>query len=66
MPRLSIDLSSTAALRAYGVGRFRELLAGLRPDVVFGTEAEVALVGDLPGPELVVKLGATRRPRRRA
>jgi ribokinase len=55
--RLSIDLSSTAALRAYGAGRFGELIARLRPDVVFGTEAEAALVGELPGTELVVKLG---------
>jgi ribokinase len=56
-PRLSVDLSSTAALRAYGAGRFAELIERLRPGVVFGTEAEVALVGDLPGSELVVKLG---------
>jgi sugar/nucleoside kinase (ribokinase family) len=56
--RLSIDLSSTAALAEYGVGRFVSLLAALRPDVVLGTEAEMALVGDLAGPELVVKLGA--------
>ena len=57
VPRLSVDLSSTAALRAYGVGRFRELIARLRPDVVLGNEAEVAVVGELPGSELVVKLG---------
>jgi ribokinase len=57
-PRLSLDLSSTAALWAYGVGPFRELIARLRPDVVLGTEAEADLVGDLPGSELVVKLGA--------
>ncbi len=57
-PRLSVDLSSTAALQAYGVGRFATLIARLRPDVVFGTEAEAALVGELPGTELVVKLGA--------
>ncbi len=56
-PRLSVDLSSTAALRAYGVARFRELIARLRPDVVLGNEAEAGLVGDLPGSELVVKLG---------
>jgi sugar/nucleoside kinase (ribokinase family) len=56
-PRLSVDLSSTAALRAYGVGRFTELIARLRPEVVFGNEAEAALVGDLPGVEVVVKLG---------
>ena len=56
--RLSIDLSSTAALAEYGAARFARLLADLRPDVVFGTEAEMAMIGDLPGPELVVKLGA--------
>lgn len=56
-PRLSVDLSSTAALRGYGVGRFRELLGLLGPDLVFGTEAEVELVGDLAGPEVIVKLG---------
>ena len=31
LPRPSVDLSSTAALRDYGVDRFRSLLAGLRP-----------------------------------
>jgi sugar/nucleoside kinase (ribokinase family) len=56
-PRLSVDLSSTAALRAYGIGRFRALLARLRPAVVLGNEAEAAAIGDLPGCELVVKLG---------
>jgi sugar/nucleoside kinase (ribokinase family) len=62
VPRLSVDLSSTAALRRYGAGRFRELLGRLRPDVVFGTEEEAELVGELaghvPGADLVVKLGA--------
>jgi ribokinase len=57
LPRLSVDLSSTAALRGYGVDRFRALLTGLRPEVVFGTEAEADLVGDVPGSEMVVKLG---------
>jgi len=56
-PRLSVDLSSTAALRGYGIGRFRALLGRLRPAVVLGTEAEAAAVGDLPDCELVVKLG---------
>ncbi len=56
--RLSVDLSSTAALLGYGVGRFRDLIARLSPDVIFGNEAEVTLVGDLPGAEVVVKLGA--------
>ena len=58
LPRLSVDLSSTAALRDYGVDRFRGLLARLRPEVVFGTEAEAELVGEVPGSEMVVKLGA--------
>ena len=70
VPRVSVDLSSTAALQEYGPQRFRELLGRLRPAIVFGTEAEAALVGDLghgdPGhgdldhgdASLVVKLGA--------
>jgi ribokinase len=58
VPRLSVDLSSTAVLRDYGVNRFRALLRRLRPEIVFGTEAEAELVGDLPGSDLVVKLGA--------
>ena len=57
MPRLSVDLSSTAVLRDHGAGRFRDLLAELRPETVFGTEAEAELVGELPGSDLVVKLG---------
>jgi sugar/nucleoside kinase (ribokinase family) len=57
VPRLSVDLSSTAVLREHGVGRFRDLLAELRPETVFGTEAEAELIGDLPGSDLVVKLG---------
>jgi ribokinase len=57
-PRLSVDLSSTAAMQAFGVARFAELLGRLRPDVIFGTEAEASLVGGIAGSELVVKLGA--------
>jgi sugar/nucleoside kinase (ribokinase family) len=57
LPRLSVDLSSTSAVREYGATRFRDVLAELRPQVVFGTEAEAALVGDVPGCEMVVKLG---------
>jgi sugar/nucleoside kinase (ribokinase family) len=57
LPRLSVDLSSTAALRDYGPDRFRALLIRLRPEVVFGTEAEADLVGEVPGSEMVVKLG---------
>ncbi|HUK70019.1 MAG TPA: PfkB family carbohydrate kinase [Streptosporangiaceae bacterium] len=59
VPNVSVDLSSTAGLREFGVKRFRDLLARLRPDIVFGNEAEADLVGDLPGADLVVKLGAS-------
>jgi sugar/nucleoside kinase (ribokinase family) len=57
LPRPSVDLSSTAALRDYGVSRFRALLIRLQPEIVFGTEAEADLVGEVPGSEMVVKLG---------
>jgi sugar/nucleoside kinase (ribokinase family) len=55
--RLSIDLSSTAVIEQYGPASFRELLAALRPDVVFGTQSEADLVGDALADRLVVKLG---------
>ncbi|MBV9793970.1 MAG: carbohydrate kinase family protein [Actinobacteria bacterium] len=57
VPGRSLDLSSTAAVRDFGVERFRALVAGLRPDVIFGTEAETELVGPIAGAEAVVKLG---------
>jgi ribokinase len=47
VPRVSVDLSSTAVLQEYGPQRFRALLGRLRPAIVFGTEAEAALLGDL-------------------
>ena len=56
--RLSVDLSSTAAIAAYGVAELRDLLVALGPDVVLGNQAEADLVGDLPGAETIVKLGA--------
>jgi ribokinase len=55
---VSVDLSSTSALRAFGTDRFRALIGRLRPATVLGNEEEAALIGDLPGPDLVVKLGA--------
>jgi sugar/nucleoside kinase (ribokinase family) len=57
LPRVSVDLSSTSALQDYGVEAFRSLLGRLRPEVVFGTEAEADLAGDVPGAQMVVKLG---------
>jgi ribokinase len=56
--RLSIDLSSIAVIDAYGRDSFRDLLLALRPDVIFGNQAEAALIGDVPSERLIVKLGA--------
>ena len=56
--KISLDLSSTAAVSAYGVAAFRDLIGRVRPDVVFGNKAETDLVGELPGIEVVSKLGA--------
>ena len=64
-PRLTVDLSSAAVLEDYGPARFRALLGRLAPEVVFGNEAEAALIGDLAGTDLVVKLGPARRAGRR-
>jgi sugar/nucleoside kinase (ribokinase family) len=55
--RLSIDVSSTALIQAYGASRFRRLLGSLQPDVIFGTEAEAAMLGDGLAELMVVKLG---------
>ena len=55
---ISVDLSSTAAISAFGVAKFRDLIGSVRPDLVFGNKAETDLVGDLPGTEVISKLGA--------
>jgi sugar/nucleoside kinase (ribokinase family) len=55
-PRVSLDVSSTAAIEEIGVEPFRALVAELRPKLVFANEDEAALVGPLNG-ELVEKLG---------
>jgi ribokinase len=55
---LSIDLSSTATIRAYGPDAFRHLISGLAPDVIFGTADEAGLLGGVLADRLVVKLGA--------
>ena len=57
-PRVSVDLSSTAAVEEVGVVPFRETLAALGPLVVFANEAEAELVGDLDVETVVVKRGA--------
>jgi ribokinase len=56
--RISVDMSSTAAILSFGVTAFRDLIGHLRPDLVFGNKAETDLVGDLPGIEVISKLGA--------
>jgi sugar/nucleoside kinase (ribokinase family) len=56
--KLSVDLSSAAAIEAFGPARFRELIIGLRPDLVFADRAEYELVGDFTGIEMIRKLGA--------
>jgi ribokinase len=49
--RLAIDLSSTAMIESYGVANFRELIGSIGPELLFGNEAEVALLGSLPDDE---------------
>jgi ribokinase len=57
-PRVSVDLSSTAALELVGVEGLRGLVAELDPDVVFANKAEADLAGTLDVRTLVLKLGA--------
>jgi sugar/nucleoside kinase (ribokinase family) len=56
--RVSVDLSGTSAIRELGVTRFRELLAELRPQTVFGNEDELALLGEVEAETVVCKRGA--------
>jgi sugar/nucleoside kinase (ribokinase family) len=58
---VSIDLSSVAGLKEYGAARFADDLARIKPDLLFGTEAEFETLG-VPMEKLakvsVLKLGA--------
>ena len=58
---LSIDLSSVAGLQDYGPARMAYDLARLKPELLFGTAAEVATIG-VPAEHLaqvpVIKLGS--------
>jgi sugar/nucleoside kinase (ribokinase family) len=56
--RVSVDLSSTAAISRFGVAAFRDRLGALAPDLVFGNKAEVELIGDLRRVTVISKLGA--------
>jgi len=65
---VSVDVAAATRIQAHGVSAYVELLAGLRPDVLFcnAAEAEVlGLTGDLPdwAPELVL-VHAGARPTR--
>jgi ribokinase len=55
--KVSVDLSSTSALRAYGVDRFAEVLARIDPDYVLANEDEAALVNGIDAPTVVIKRG---------
>jgi ribokinase len=55
---VSVDLSATSALAEAASHRFGELLTALAPDVVFGNEAELELVGTIRAPTVVEKRGA--------
>ncbi|HLY68070.1 MAG TPA: carbohydrate kinase family protein, partial [Chloroflexota bacterium] len=50
--KISVNLSSSSGLKAYGVPKFSAVLKTIRPDVIFATEEEAALfaagaLGDL-------------------
>ena len=57
--RISVDLSASEAILAFGAERFRDRLAQLQPDYVFATEGELdAVGGDVGAPVVVRKRGA--------
>ncbi len=51
--RVSVDLSAWTRIRAHGTERFREELASVAPDVVFGNEGEWDEVGPVAGTRVV-------------
>jgi sugar/nucleoside kinase (ribokinase family) len=58
--RVSVDVAAWTEIRAYGPGRFRELVEELAPDILFATEAEWELLGAgfLSVPVRVLKRGS--------
>jgi sugar/nucleoside kinase (ribokinase family) len=56
--RVSADLSSTGAIEAAGLETFRSTVAELGPDVVFATDEEAALFGEIDAETVVIKRGA--------
>jgi ribokinase len=55
--RVSLDLASAHDIELFGVGRFRDRVRELGPDLIFANEAEQAVVPDLEA-VWVIKLGA--------
>jgi ribokinase len=55
--RVSVDLSSVSVLNAIGATEMNRLLKLLAPDVIFGNEAECALVDVESDSSMVTKLG---------
>jgi sugar/nucleoside kinase (ribokinase family) len=55
--QISVDLSSVNVIREFGAEQLAERFARLRPDVVFGNEAEHAELR-VPSPSRIVKRGA--------
>jgi len=55
--RISVDLSSVNVIREFGVERLSDRFVRVRPDVVFGNEAEHAEL-PLPSESRVIKRGA--------
>lgn len=55
--RISVDLSSVNVIREFGTERIAERFVRIRPDIVFGNEAEHAELR-VPSPNRVVKRGA--------
>jgi ribokinase len=56
--RVSVDLSSTAAIERAGPDSFLAEVRALAPDLVFGNEEELALVPEVEAETMVVKRGA--------
>src|SRR5919204_99652 len=55
--RISVDLSSVNVIREFGPERLAQRFVRIRPDVVFGNEAEHAALA-VPSENRVVKRGA--------
>src|SRR5918999_2787643 len=55
--RISVDLSSVNVIREFGAAQLADRFVRIRPDVVFGNEAEHAELR-VPSPSRIVKRGA--------